>query len=542
MSSRSSFEKEQARQRKAAEKAAKERQRQAERQRKADEKLLQQAYLDGREHQATNLNLKIEKEIEALKTILETKLKKNFSFDALFAELTKRDIGIPPTPLMALLPPPLIPLPPPPIAPNRETFEAQIPKAGLVEKTTGLGRSKRAEQYEQIREAYQKAVQNYKEATEAYKQKMLAFQFQSQERERVIESNKALYNQKLQERQQAIQHLEAQLRAKNAQLVERYFQLVLEKSEYPESFPAKQFRLSYNPETYELVLEYDLPQYDRIIPAFKGYKYVKTSDKIEGIALSQTDERKMQELYEDVIAAIALGTLYELYATDHMDALTLVTFNGMVTTVDKATGKDSRPCLVSAQVRKGDFSQLQLARVDKKACLKHLKAQISPSPKERVPIRPLVEIMTEGSYFTRQTEILPQNDPNQNLLEMSPGEFERLIAYLFTKMGYKAETTPLSGDGGVDIIAYDDRPLIGGKIIIQAKLYSHTVAPDAVRALYGIMQDQGATKGILVTTGKFGNSSYKFAEGKPIELVDGNKLLRFLEEQGFQAKIEIPNK
>jgi restriction system protein len=422
------------------------------------------------------------------------------------------------------LPPP----PPPPIPPNREAFEARLPKAGLAEKAIGIGRAKRQESYEEIREAYQKAVQDY--------------QIKTQEREQSIERDKAFYARKVQERQLAIQDLEAQLQAKNRELVEQYFQLVLEKSEYPEGFPAKQCRLSYNPETCELVLEYDLPQYDPIIPAFKGYKYIKTSDKIEGIALSQTDERKMQELYEEVIAAVALGTLHELFAADHIDTLAIVTFNGMANTVDKATGKDIRPCLVSVQASKEDFLKLNLARVDKKACLKHLKAQTSPSSKELVPVKPLVDLVTTDSRFVKEANVLSQLDSRLNLLTMSPGDFEHLIANLFTSMGFKTGTTRLSNDGGVDVIAFDERPLMGGKIIIQAKRYRNTVDVESVRALYGVMQDEGATKGILVTTSSFGKASREFVVGKPIELVDGNALLYYLEQQGYKAKIELSKK
>ena len=125
-------------------------------------------------------------------------------------------------------------------------------------------------------------------------------------------------------------------------------------------------------------------------------------------------------------------------------------------------------------------------------------------------------------------------------MEMTPGEFEHLIANLFSRIeGLTTNTTTISRDGGVDVIAYDNRPILGGKVIIQAKRYKNTVGVESVRALYGVMQDEGATKGILVATSSFGTASREFSKGKPIELIDGNGLLYLLQENGFEAKIEI---
>jgi len=55
------------------------------------------------------------------------------------------------------------------------------------------------------------------------------------------------------------------------------------------------------------------------------------------------------------------------------------------------------------------------------------------------------------------------------------------------------------------------------------------------------MQNEGASKGILVTTSGYGKASFEFAEGKPIELLSGSHLLYLLAEHaGVEAKIEMP--
>jgi restriction system protein len=62
-----------------------------------------------------------------------------------------------------------------------------------------------------------------------------------------------------------------------------------------------------------------------------------------------------------------------------------------------------------------------------------------------------------------------------------------------------------------------------------------------VRDLFGTVHNEGAAKGILVTTSGCGKASFEFAEGKPLELLDGTNLLYLLHEHaGIEAKIEPP--
>ena len=86
---------------------------------------------------------------------------------------------------------------------------------------------------------------------------------------------------------------------------------------------------------------------------------------------------------------------------------------------------------------------------------------------------------------------------------------------------------------------------VGGsprKVVIQAKRYKNTVGVSAVRDLFGTLQNEGASKGILVTTSGYGQASFDFAQNKPIELIDGANLLYLLSEHaGIEAKIMPPD-
>ena len=57
--------------------------------------------------------------------------------------------------------------------------------------------------------------------------------------------------------------------------------------------------------------------------------------------------------------------------------------------------------------------------------------------------------------------------------------------------------------------------------------------------LYGTILNEGANKGILVTTSNFGSDAYEFSKNKPILLMSGSNLLHLLEKHGYNAKIDI---
>lgn len=134
-------------------------------------------------------------------------------------------------------------------------------------------------------------------------------------------------------------------------------------------------------------------------------------------------------------------------------------------------------------------------------------------------------------------------DETTNLAAMDWEDFEHLIRELFeqefAQAGGEVKVTQASRDGGVDAIAFDPDPIRGGKIVIQAKRYTNTVGVAAVRDLYGTVMNEGATKGILVTTSDFGPDAYDFATGKPLTLLNGGNLLHLLERHGHRAKIDI---
>ncbi len=187
------------------------------------------------------------------------------------------------------------------------------------------------------------------------------------------------------------------------------------------------------------------------------------------------------------------------------------------------------------------FLDRDFSRVDPEACLLNLSASLSKSPAELVPVRPVLDFNMVDPRFVEEADVLSGLDQRPNLMELKPAEFESLITNLFTKMGLESRMTQPSRDGGVDCVAFDNRAIFGGKVIIQAKRYKNTVPVSAVRDLFGSVHNEGASKGILVTTSGFGKASFDFAKDKPLELLSGTNLLYLLKEHAsVDAKIEPP--
>jgi Holliday junction resolvasome RuvABC ATP-dependent DNA helicase subunit len=103
---------------------------------------------------------------------------------------------------------------------------------------------------------------------------------------------------------------------------------------------------------------------------------------------------------------------------------------------------------------------------------------------------------------------------------MTGDEFEEFVASLYWKLGYAVETTGQSGDHGVDLLMRKD----GKLVVVQCKRWDGAVGEPVLRDLFGAMTSAQAERAILVTTGFFTASAFAFAEGKHIELVDGDGL------------------
>jgi restriction system protein len=194
-------------------------------------------------------------------------------------------------------------------------------------------------------------------------------------------------------------------------------------------------------------------------------------------------------------------------------------------------------------VKKAEFMGIDLSKVDPKTCFKNLKGVASSKLSSLAPVQPILQISRVDRRFVDGYAVANQIDDTTNLAAMDWEDFEHLIREVFEKEfqtgGGEVKVTQASRDGGVDAVAFDPDPIRGGKLVIQAKRYTNTVGVSAVRDLYGTVVNEGATKGILVSTADYGPDAYEFARGKPLTLLNGSNLLHLLEKHGHHAKIDL---
>jgi len=381
-----------------------------------------------------------------------------------------------------------------------------------------------------IDEANKLALEHYRAAMEQYRRDAEAV-----EREFEAEVHRAKQDADLRTKERL--EWRTAFDAGNPEAVADYFAAVLAASDLPEGFP-RDAEVQYTGASKQLLVNYSMPRMADIVPLEKAFKYTKSDDTITA-SMRPESQRKM--LYAGAIAQTTLRCLNEIFQADMAQHVETVVFNGSVDTKDPATGTRIRPCLVSVRVTTDKFAELDLNHVEPQACLQALSASFSKSPAELAPVRPILELNMSDPRFIQETDVISALDDRPNLMDLSPGEFEALITNLFQKMGLETKLTQASRDGGVDCVAFDPRPIFGGKVVIQAKRYKHTVGVSSVRDLFGTMQNEGASKGILVATSGYGKASFDFANGKPIELLDGGNLLYLLKEHaGIDARIVMP--
>lgn len=318
-----------------------------------------------------------------------------------------------------------------------------------------------------------------------------------------------------------------------------YFHQVIDSVRLPSGFPTAR-RAGYVPESTMLVIEWDLPGFD-VVPIEKEFRYVKTRDTVE--VSRDRPVTELRQVYRDLIAQVALVALYVVFHSDPGDLVDTVVVNGVLDGIDPATGQPERTCRITLRAPREHFEKVNLRKATPVDCVqKHFAAQISGHPDELQAVTPIIDFGMADPRIVDSVDVISDLDRRPNLIDLTAEEFEYFVQNLFTRMGFETHKLKNSGDGGVDVLAYDHDPVRGAKYVIQAKKYTYKVQPHAVRELHGTVQHEGANTGILVTTHGFTSGCYKWVNGKPLQLYDGTHLLALCHQYGIEARIVLPPK
>lgn len=105
----------------------------------------------------------------------------------------------------------------------------------------------------------------------------------------------------------------------------------------------------------------------------------------------------------------------------------------------------------------------------------------------------------------------------------TPTDFESFVAEIFELMGYHAEVSRKTNDGGFDIKLIKNHETT----LVECKCYnfSHKVSRPAIQKLVGANQTEKAEKLLFVTTSDFSREAIEYAKATNVELINGTKLI-----------------
>jgi Restriction endonuclease len=303
----------------------------------------------------------------------------------------------------------------------------------------------------------------------------------------------------------------------------------------PDSVPHT-WDIDFDEEQQIAVIDFKLPDVVHRPP----YKTVMQRSGVVTKPLNQT-ERK--ELIPKVHPAILLRGAYEVFRSDSDEIMKLLVLNGWVEFDDPATGLNTKAYTASLMVEREQIAGLNLTKIDPIVAFNNLHGKSAGKLVEIIPIEPVLSLNRNDSRFVNAREVLRSLGTETNLAAMEWQDFEHLIRELFEKefcgRGAEVKITQASRDRGVDAIVFDPDPIHGGKYVIQAKRYTNTVDVSAVRDLCAVVQKEGASRGILVTTSTYGADAYAFANNEPVTLLNGAELLGLLKKHGYAFRIDL---
>lgn len=142
-------------------------------------------------------------------------------------------------------------------------------------------------------------------------------------------------------------------------------------------------------------------------------------------------------------------------------------------------------------------------------------------------------IQLDFSKISEELTAYILSNPNE-MHNISPRKFEELVAYIMEKHGYEVTLTQQSRDGGIDIFALKNEGFGNILTIVDCKKYSVTnpVGVAAVRGMYGTLQIENASHGIIATTSRFTRDASNLAHEYKyqLSLKDHADILRWIQK------------
>jgi DnaJ-domain-containing protein 1 len=111
-----------------------------------------------------------------------------------------------------------------------------------------------------------------------------------------------------------------------------------------------------------------------------------------------------------------------------------------------------------------------------------------------------------------------------DLQRLAPEEFERVVASLFARDGYRV-LRPQTSAGEVKDLVLE---LNGAEELVRCHPSAREIGASAIKEFYASLRRARAGHGFVVTTALFSADAKDFAAERPITLVDGSTLLGWI--------------
>ena len=243
--------------------------------------------------------------------------------------------------------------------------------------------------------------------------------------------------------------------------------------------------------------------------------------------------RRIHDFPEATIKLV-LNSFLQISPILQSDYLSL---KGLLSQIREGKSKDIRGYLSSPYVRRLLLYIKTKGRIPVRDSITWVLDILDENPK--LALRALEAYFLANAYSLPDGRIMGLSDsmaviraryfflqhPINILLSLDPYQFEYLIDELFHDMGYKTILTKKTYDGGRDIIAEKRGAGLRQRNLVQCRRIRKNVGVEMLRSLLGVVSNEKATKGIMVTTSGFTPAAIRFHKQNPrLDAIDHRAL------------------
>ena len=346
--------------------------------RKRLEKEQREAYLESRQDEAEIRSEEVADACAAIDALLQATLDRDDYVDLNTLRVAAKHPGFDRQDLTWAITPP-----PPAKRPSAPVLVVPDPPSGLGKL---FGKRKYEVAVEAAKAAHKRALKDWESGCAAADERELEAVAEHAEAEQqqlaALAREQARYARECEEREaaavqqnQQLDELIANLGYGTPDAIQEYVAIVLGNSVYPEQFPV-QHTFTFEPSTAELALRVSIPE-PKTLPSAKHFKFVKASDEIVPVPLSQ---KECKDRYTRAVQQVALRSIHEVFEADRRGLIRTIALEVATSAIDDSTGIRRDVPLVIVGAERDTFMTFDLSAVVPEKTLARLGAAVSSNP------------------------------------------------------------------------------------------------------------------------------------------------------------------